>query len=377
MVEARILAAKEEDGIANNIESAAKLWIMGMFLLLADESPMQFLRNLSIFCLLVLVVPSLWAVELGKVTVPLDNRSTSEITRAEKTALSQLITQLTGQEDMATLPGAEALIADAHRQLSQYTFGTDANGRQTLEADFDVRRITEQLMQAGAPIWSLSRPDVLLWLVDSTSQIVVDDSELISEAALRGLPLLLPNQLNGVTSSDIRGRFIEPVYDASRQQSAELFVTAIVYGGANTTLRWWLYQGQEVLTQQEISAESTKAAKQQLVDQLTVYLAKRYAVRAGEEGVFALSVDGVKHLANWHAIQQYLQGLTGMEQVITTGVKGEMTHWQLAFSGSKDQLERLLSVNRHLQQCQPAPMTAQPEAGGEAMPNNQLNYCWR
>lgn len=347
---------------------------------------MQFMRHLLPFFLLLMIATGVQAVELGRVVVPLDSRSADAVAQAEVDALTKVLVQLTGQQEVQALPGVDVLLQNAHQQLSQYTYGTSTEGGQTLEALFDVQRLARALMEAGTPVWSLSRPDVLLWLVDASGSIVQEDEPLLGQARDRGLPLLLPEQLDGVSPSDIRGRFIEPVYEASRQQKVELFVTAVMYGGTKTTLRWWLYQQQEVLTQHELVAASATEAKQALADELANFLAKRYAVKAGEEGVFHLAVNGIKRLTDWHALDERLQNLTGVEQVITTRIRGETAYWQLAFSGGREQLERLLSVNRHLTPCEmahstPSPATIQTavdEAPVEAAPvPTTLSYCWR
>lgn len=336
-----------------------------------------------VLCLVLLMVCSVsFAMSLGEVSAPLADRSSASIKAAEQAALAQLLVQITGREDATSLPGASDLLANPQQWLSQYGYGRAADGSATLEAHFDADGLSRALLAAGAPVWSLSRPPVLLWVATPAGVLGTNDgSALSAQADRRGLPLKLPANGAEVAASDVRGRFMQPVFAASQVYGTDLVATAVIYQGSPVQLRWWLYQKQTLLTQGEGSAADQAAAQTLLVNQLTNAVASRYAVQGGAAGSYQLDVTGVTSLATWHELNQYLLSLAGVSQVMTARVAGAQAGWTLAFSGSADQLTRLLTVNPHLSACGNAPTSdttsAVTPASIESAAPAVLAFCWQ
>lgn len=323
--------------------------------------------------LLLLFSGSLLAASLGEVSAPLADRSGASIKAAEQTALTQLLVRLSGREDVGALPGVSDLLANPQQWLSQYGYGQAADGSETLVAHFDATALSRALLAAGAPVWSLSRPPLLLWLAAPAGVVAASDGDgLTREADRRGLPLQLPANASEVAAADIRGRFMQPVFAASQVYGTDLVATAVIYQGSPAQVRWWLYQKNVQLTQGEGSAADQAAAQNLLINQLTDAIASRYAVQGGEAGSFDLSVDGVDSIATWHELNRYLLSLAGVSSAVTTRVAGASASWRLAFSGDADQLTRLLTVNRHLASC--ATTSAVTVTPATAAP---LVFCWQ
>lgn len=328
------------------------------------------MRCLLVASLLVAMVPAS-ALTLGDVRVPLASRSQSSILAAEKVALGQLLVQLTGRADAESLPGAQGVLANPQQWLSQYGFEAQSGG-QLLVAHFDVRALGDALLAAGVPVWPLARPGLLLWLANPNGVVnEVLGGGLKQAAATRGLPLRLPHGGDAVTAADIRGRFMQPVQDASKSYGADLLATAASYPGTSVRVRWWLYQKEELLTQGEVEAADTVTAQNQLIDRLADAVATRYVV-GGSPRHFALTTDGVPDLRAWRDISQYLQGMTGISHADVTGVAGARLSWSLDFSGSADLLGRLLTINPHLRPCDTR--TPAGNADATAAP---LAFCWQ
>jgi hypothetical protein len=293
------------------------------------------------------------AAAIGEVSVPLADRSSDSLQAAEKAALTQVLVRLTGREDAAALVGAGSLLSDPGRWLSQYGYGKADDGSQTLEAHFDADALSRALLAAGDSVWPLSRPPLLLWLVTPEGLAVKGNAPLLQQQAqARGLPLLLPVSADELDTADVTGRFMKPVLAASKPYHADLVVTAVIYGGAQTLLNWWLYQKGQLLFQGQRHATDITSAKMFLINQVSSAVAQRYAVQGGKVGGhYLLAVDGINQLADWHYLDQYLSNLAGVTQATMTEVDAAHATWQVSFVGSEDQLHRLLDVNSHLSEC--------------------------
>lgn len=339
---------------------------------------------------------TLLAASLGEISAPLADRSAASVKAAEQAALTQLLVQLSGREDVSSLPGVSELVANPQQWLSQYGYGRAADGSQTLEAHFDAQALSHALLAAGAPVWSLSRPPLLLWVATPNGVLAANEGAVLSATAdSRGLPLTLPANANEVAAADVRGRFMQPLFAASQTYGTDLVATAVIYQGSPAQMRWWLYQKHALLTQGEGSAADQVAAQQLLINQLTDAIASRYAVQGGEAGSFLLNVSGVSSLTTWHSLNQYLLSLAGVSRVVTAQVDASRAGWKLAFSGSAEQLTRLLTVNRHLSDCAtadtqtpppvtpPVPVAAasaastEPTAIAAAVAPPVLTFCWQ
>lgn len=313
---------------------------------------MRYMGYPLLFLSALLLATSASAITLGKVTVPLASRASSSVNAAEKVALTRLLVQLTGHEQVAGLAGTRQLLSQPEKWLSSYGYGQSASGGLTLTTDFDVAALSRALMAAGAPVWSLSRPPLLLWVASPNGLVTAtNDGRLGTTASQRGLPLSLPQSTAELDVADISGRFMQPVFAASKSYNTSLVATAVIYAGSTAKLRWWLYQDGQQLTQGSGSAASVGAAEALLVDQITNALSSRYAVQAGQSGEYLLTVNGVKDLTAWHQIDSYLASLAGMSGVAMRQADGDRASWMLAFGGDGAQLEHLLAVNPHLQHC--------------------------
>lgn len=324
---------------------------------------MTHVKRLFVFCVLMLLFPSLQAVELGQVRVPLASLSQTDIDTAKRAALKQLLVQVTGRQQVESLPGVSELLADPKKLLTQ--IGHEANDeRLSLVTSFDVRTIIHKLQDAGSPIWSSSRPPLLLWLVEPNGLVTSSRQGLERTAKQRGLPLMMPDAGSAVTSSDIRGRFMEPVLKASKAYGTGLVAVATVYPTAPVTVRWWLYQHDNLIEKGSEQANSINHAESTLVNRLSDIIAERYAVISyDDDSQTRISVNRLKTLSNWHQIDSYLRGLAGMDTAHTVSVKDEQAVWQVDFGGGDQQLKQLMLLNRHLRECDlpvvPAQQTAE------------------
>ena len=104
-----------------------------------------------------------------------------------------------------------------------------------------------------------------------------------------------------------------------------------------------------------------------LVDAVTDQLAQRYAVASSaSERLTLLEVEQVETLADWHQLQGFLAGLSGMRAVSLVQASDQEVTFGLDFGASDSQLRSLLELFRQLRPC-PDDSVAGP----------QWRYSWR
>lgn len=329
----------------------------------------------------------LFAQELGDVRVPVEDRSAEVRAEALSAGLDQVLVRLTGSRDLASLAMLDSVRSQPSRWTQRYSYELQ-DEQLLLLARFDSRGILAALEKAGAPVWGTMRPQTLVWLViqrPGMGELVAASSadpvaaSLREAAASRGLPLRLPDMddvdRGAVSVADIRGHFDQVLFRASERYDSALRLAAVLYTGAAPQLRWRLYRGEELLEQGEYTAVDEADAMARLVDQVTDRLALLYVVRGGTAEMLALDVRQVARLEDWRNLQRYLQSLSGVSDVRLDQMAGDQLRFRIGFSGSIEQLRRLLDLNRHLQPCETLPAATVPpvDPAVAALPA----YCWR
>ncbi len=320
---------------------------------------------------------------LGQVSVPVQNRTSSAVEEAERNALARLIVQLTGQRSVDGL-GVDNLLDTPERWLSQYGFGRADNGSLLLKAQFDVDSLSKALLKAGVPVWSVSRQPLLLWLDTPDGLKMASDSGwLMTPAKQRGLPLILPNGEQAITAADVRGRFMQRMFAASDAYHTDLVATAVIYPGASYQVKWWLYQAEHLIKSGQFSSSSYGDAGRELIQQLTDVIASHYAVQGGQSDYFPLEVGYVNGLKQWVTLTRYLHDLSGVTHVGLDRVSADKVRWKVAFSGTSEQLGRLLDLNHHLTRCDlsktfddKVTQDATKKAKVKPVIIPTLQYCW-
>lgn len=319
-------------------------------------------------------------LSLGATDVPVADRSAEARTEALGRALDQVLVRLTGRRALSEVPGLSGVRTQPSRWTRQFSY-RQANDTLMLSATFDVNAVLAELEKAGAPVWGLTRPQVLFWLViqrPGTGELLARETPDPARATLqevareRGLPLLLPvmddQDRSAIAVADIRGHFDRVLHQASARYQTPLRVAAVLYTGARPQVRWRLFRESELIDQGQYETDDETQALRQLVDQVADRLTSIYVVNPGSASVLALDVDGVGSLAQWHALQGYLEKLSGVSQVRLLRLQGSTVSFNMVFSGGVDQLQQLLALNPGLAPC--ADVVPGAVAG---LPR----YCWQ
>ena len=321
------------------------------------------------------------AGSLGEVEAPVSGRSAALREDALREGLSEVLVRMTGLPVASEVPGNEALLARPTRWLEQYGYA-DAERGLLLRATFNTDALSSELARAGAPLWGETRPTALLWLVNEAGSIVGRETEspfvdvLRDRAAYRGMPMRLPElddeDREQIVAADIRGRFDRQITEASARYQSGLILTAVIYPGARPTLRWRLLHDGEQVREGTLEGSERDDAERlvaALVDLSADHVAGLYSVVLGEDASVVLRVEALPHVRAHEQARAHVAGLAGMQSVNLVRLTGDAAEFNLAFSGSPLQLERLLRLHPSLRPCEDV-LGAEAQVG-------VLRVCWR
>lgn len=341
-----------------------------------------------------------WGQSLGDVRIAVEDRTADVRQQAIAIGLDQVLVRLTGDKEGANAASLAPLRSEPSRWLQQFSYESADDDSLELLIHFDVPVLLRQLEQVSLPIWTVTRPDTLFWLVvqrsaggEILSQASTDVvAQALSQAAQqRGLPARLP-QMDSEDSSriqpaDIRGQFDQVLSQAARRYQPIYNVTAVIYPGAMPQLRWRLLHQGRVQQSGDISAASEELAMAELVDQVTAYIAPLYTVRSGELLPYQLQVEGVLSLQDWHAINAHVSTLAGVRDLNVSTLEGGQLGLTLSFSGAASQLRALLGLAPRLVECAPQSYSAQPSLVALdaadisdtliTQQHQPLKFCWQ
>lgn len=338
---------------------------------------------------LLLSLTPAWGQSLGDVRVAVEDRAADVRQQAIAIGLDQVLVRLTGDKNGASASGLAPVRRDPSRWLQQFSYESSDSGNLELLIHFDVPVLLRQLEQVALPIWTVTRPETLFWLVVQRSaggEILSEGSADVAAQALyqaaeqRGLPVRLP-QMDGedrgrIRTADIRGQFDQVLSQAARRYQPDYNVTAVLYPGATPQLRWRLLHQGRVQQSGDISAASEEQAIADLVDQVTAHIAPLYTVRSGELFPYQLQIEGVLSLQDWRAINVHVSSLAGVRDLSMSALNGGQLAMTLNFSGAEQQLRALLSLATRLVECAPQSYAVQTDSA-VAQPSQPLKFCWQ
>lgn len=327
------------------------------------------------------VLPAQAADPLFEARVPVADRSDGARETAQRQALSQVLSRLTGEPAPAESGAAAPLLADPGRYVQQYSYETDARGLM-FRVVFDGAALEPAVRSAGLPLWGTERPPVLVWLAldDGSRRYLLGggsgepvEAALQAAARQRGLTVIVPlldlEDQAQVRYSDVWGGFLDRVYAASARYQAPVVLVARVQrlGASAWTSRWtqrvaggdahWQAGGADLQT--VLDAGLGGAAER---------LAGRLAAPNGDHssGRIELSVDGVATLADYARVGTYLSGLAPVAAAQLTGVHDGRLDYRLEVRGGAAALEQAILVGGLLERL-PAHAAADAAAAGPAL----------
>ena len=322
-------------------------------------------------CLLWLLVPLAGAAvsqQLFESEVVVRSQAPAVRAAAMKTALEEVLVRVAGQNSVLATEPARALLQKPSRLVQQYRYFTVPGSEPPLLklwVRFDGDAIRQSLQQQGLAYWGAERPDTLVWLAveDRGKRYVVsadDESDvhqqIVQVARQRGVPILFPlmdiEDQSQARFSDIWGGFFDHVIKASARYNPP----AILIGRLNRSpsggwsARWYMEVAGKASSWSD-SQQQLAVLLQQGMDDTADYLASRFAVTNGNgsANVVSISVAGIRSLADYARINDYLASLTSIMDVQVEQVNGSEVQYSLQLNGGLQDLTRTVSIGTVLE----------------------------
>jgi hypothetical protein len=342
----------------------------------------------TVFFFSVSVCFSINAVEVKDLyvaKVPIATQGKNDRNRALKEALRSVLVKVGGHRSILKHQAIRPQINQFNRFVTNYRYVYQDN-QQLLRASFDQSKVNQLFVDANLPLWGSLRPQVVLWLVDENglSRDVISEthlSQLVQTVSTftqeRGLPIAMPlwdlSDTTKLSTSDIWGRFSQPVYYASKRYLAEAII--IVRISDNSLLSEEQRNssvGCELLCQKAITLdwsnisatnidESPTFSKRykgfdrhlllrQALSDITDNIYQGYALTTDENNQYDIDVANVETLSSYVEISVFLQQLSSVQSVKLISAHGQKRRFRLKLLGSKKALLASLKLNNALKQ---------------------------
>jgi len=351
-------------------------------------------------CLLISPVKAVEVKDLYVAKVKVASQSRSDRNSALKQALQLILVKVGGHKSVLSHPVIKAELKKYNRFVANYRYERNED-QQSLKASFDQTKINALFVEANLPIWGSLRPQVALWLVNeqglirevitkslppkqSASQprvVNIHTSELATTvqkfSSNRGLPIVMPvmdnTDMDLITTSDVWGRFKNPIYHASKRYLAEAVVIIRISDNSllseqqiNETrdcqllcqraisLDWsFIFTANNDETQrfsERYQGIDRNVLLNKALNDITDDIYQRYALTTNENNQFEIEVANVDSLHSYAKLKQFLQQLSSVQTVKLTSASGSKRRFSLTVLGSQQALLASLKLNTALKQ---------------------------
>lgn len=353
----------------------------------------MFFRYCFVF-ITVFFISSVAAIEVTDLyvaKVDVASQSTKDRNIALKEAMKGVILKVGGQKSSLEHP----VIVDALKifttYVSQYRYERVANNS-VLNVSFDEKKINKLFVEANLPIWGSLRPQILLWLVNEQglTRTILSESSLTSLPHYievfsdnRGLPIIMPlmdlTDNSEIDTSDVWGRFAQPIKLASKRYMAESVViirlsdssllpkedslncTPICEPIKKTSnqdkkyaLDWSFIADSGNANSQRFGKQyygtDDKVLLEQALEDITENIYQRYALATNTKNEFTIDVANIETLTEYMQVSNFLMQLSAVNKIKLIQANGKNRRFTLTLMGSKHALLASLKLNKMLQQ---------------------------
>jgi hypothetical protein len=345
---------------------------------------MRLIARLLILCLSLLSLPSFAATQgnLYQVHEPVASQTPDERSAGLTRALQTLVLRLTGDPKSTQSSALAGYFKDPQQLISQY--GYENGPPLALVVDFDPASVDKALRQAGLPVWGASRPTLVAWWLNQSSQgstLVGDNQDsaapLNRAAQRRGLPLRLPladlGEQGVGTVQNITAAQPDALRAASERYSADgLLAVAAKEDAGKWQAQWRLWLGDRS-EQGQAQGDNPDALADAVMLAVSERLATRFVATPGASSALTLQVQGAT-LERYAELQRLLEPMNAKLLM----ARGDTLVYRV--NANPDQLRAQLAL-AHLQEApasdaaQPVDANAQPAASQPAN-RNVLNFRW-
>jgi hypothetical protein len=290
-----------------------------------------------------------WAVEvtdLYESEVAVSSQGRTERHQAVRTALAEVLIKVSGNEQVALLPGIPEILGRSLQFLQQYRYRTEttapggletAEPQQWLWVRFNQAGLDKALREINVPIWGRTRPRTLLWLAaeqHGRRRLLggSDESEPLASitdlAKRRGIPLVLPlldlEDQQRIKVNDVWINFQDNILNASARYPSEAILVGrlLDLGNGRWQGRWSLNLDGQLYDWSHTSRLETALAYG--IEGTASTLAERFVrVSNSVPGELRILVKDIHNLADFARSERYLRALDDVTEVHPDQIDGD------------------------------------------------------
>jgi len=309
---------------------------------------------------------------LYQAEAPVSSRDEAERSALASPLLRQVMLKVVGNEGLLGATDLSSVLADANSFVQQYEYqrtnilnhDLTQPDQLALKLSFDANAVNQAIQQLQLPIWSKSRPDILVWAsVDASDESAMVGLEMDSlgiiqpltkAAESRGLPILLPlmdlQDQAAVKPIDIKDSNQSGLENASSRYQADIILTALVEQESESVTIRWRAMGSDMAESWQTQGTINDALSQgigKLADKLALRYTQR--VESGQPGQrLNLRISNVMNFADYNRLMQFLDQLDLITDIQVANLGEQQLDLNIAFQGSETVLQRMLNVGNLL-----------------------------
>jgi len=343
-----------------------------------DKSRRWLLNTTLALTLLLVSVVNGWPVpaqaklieDLYSAEVKVSSQAGQQRQQAIKQAFDQVVIKLTGRSELVEHSAIKQAKSQVSDYLVQYGY-QNTDQRLTLKATFDGRKLRELLADNELPYWGSRRPQLLLWIAredeDGSRELISSGDESIFSQQLRflttqaGVPMQWPlldltdNMI--ISPTDVWGRFLQPIREASERYASDGIVVAKIASIENPEQpekNWrldWYVEIDSLRLSNEVYAESQDWLAEPFVTQVQQQLAQAYSVvRTEQQEIVTLPII-VQQLSDWRAVlelESFLKSIASVQSVRLQQYSVEQSEFVIEVRGNVDHLLQSIQLDGRL-----------------------------
>jgi len=262
----------------------------------------------------------------GLFSAKVHTRSTSQtaLANAFQQGLLQVLTKVSGNNNIATIPAIQNSIQQAQELVLNYRFATNPPPPQTQQViiKYDHDGVIKILNNNGQAVWEPNRPNVLVWIqnqnnVLSTFSNLPAINIIQNTAQQRGLPIVFPlMDLQDQTRLNNNPLTEQQITQLQQRYHANAILIGNILQQKNTAIIHWHF----IYHQQPIDWESVpsdlKTALQNGINQVADTLASRLAIINDSQlqSDYTIVVSNINNLEDFGKLTTLIKKISAIDQ---------------------------------------------------------------
>jgi hypothetical protein len=328
-------------------------------------------------------------VDIYTIEVPVKSQSQYFRNLAMREGLSEVLVRASGSDDVLANDYIRTNLTKANAFVQQFAFQkSDPRANinitdypWTLRLVFQDMVIQKLLSDAGLPVWSSTRPVVLIWLAEENSQgrkIVELDSEtaqiFLTESTRRAIPIQFPlmdsQDSSIVDFTDVWGRFSSPIQTASKRYQSKVIIFGRIYPDQGKWHADWQMLLENERSGWRSNADTIEQVSQQLFTELGRKLCEKYCLMStnivGNE--LLIRVSDLNNLIAAAGVEKYLMSLLPVRDVNLIELSGNQALFKLRLVSREQAVLEAIALDSAL--------SALPNPPENSLEKRVYNYRW-